>query len=165
MIPYEELVAALARWRARRGLPTGLGEYLGEPPGASAAFAAAYEPPVADHSADDVVELGGDLLDGSIDEALGDGHPPYSQEISLGEPLDDGDDLTAHSPDVPDAAEAMDLDDYGATAPEGTRPAGLAGLIATDDRPLDLDEPDLEPTSEARPPQAVARGRSRKRRR
>ena len=161
MIPYEELVAALARWRARRGLPTGLGDYLGEPPGAAAALAAAaYEPPVADHGHDDVVELGGDLVEGSIDDPL-EGHPPYSQEISLGEPLDDGDDLTGHGHD----AEAMELEAYGATAPEGTRPAGLAGLIATDNRPLDPDEPDPEPTSEARPPQAVARGRSRKRRR
>lgn len=162
MIPYEELVAALARWRARRGLPTGLGDYLGEPPGAAAALAAAaYEPAVADHRHDDVVELGGDLVEGSIDDPLGDGHPPYSQEISLSEPLDDGEELTAHGPDV----EAMELEAYGATAPEGTRPAGLAGLIATDDRPLDPDEPDPEPTSEAQPPQAAARGRSRKRRR
>lgn len=160
MIPYEELVAALARWRARRGLPTGLGDYLGEPPGASAALAASYQSPVADHGHDDVVELGGDLVDGSIDDPLGDGHPPYSQEISLGEPLDDGDDLVAHAHE----AEAMEIEAYGATAPEGTRPAGL-GLIATDDRPLDPDEPDPEPTSESRPPQAVARGRSRKRRR
>ena len=31
MIPYEDLVAALSRWRARQGLPSGPGDYLGEP--------------------------------------------------------------------------------------------------------------------------------------
>ena len=31
MIPYEELVSALSRWRARQGLPSGPGDYLGEP--------------------------------------------------------------------------------------------------------------------------------------
>ena len=31
MIPYEELVAALASWRQRQGLPAGPADYLGEP--------------------------------------------------------------------------------------------------------------------------------------
>src|ERR1051326_5241567 len=39
MIPYEELVTALARWRARQGLPTGPGDYLGEPAPASYNYA------------------------------------------------------------------------------------------------------------------------------
>jgi hypothetical protein len=31
MIPYDELVAALASWRQRQGLPAGPADYLGEP--------------------------------------------------------------------------------------------------------------------------------------
>jgi hypothetical protein len=162
MIPYEELVAALSRWRARRGLPTGLGDTLGEAPVPVASYTrTAYEPPVADHSADDVVELsGGDLGEGSIDDPLADGPPPYSQEISLGEPLDDGDDLGhGHA-----SLEARDVEDYGGTAPEETRPAGLAGLISSELDDVPADEPGSEPVAEARPAPA-ARGRSRKRRR
>lgn len=90
MIPYEELVTALARWRARRGLPTGLGDYLGEPAQPAPAYDA--QTAVAEHGPDDVVEIGDELLDGSIEEP-----PAYSYETGdgmdpggarWGEPLD-----------------------------------------------------------------------------
>ncbi|SRR6266545_8066392 len=64
MIPYEELAVALARWRARHGLPTGLADYIGEP----APAAAMRVLPPSDHSRDDVVEIGDDLLDAEVEE-------------------------------------------------------------------------------------------------
>src|SRR5690606_28811318 len=41
MIPYEELAAALTRWRARQGLPTGPADFLGEAPPATFDYLAA----------------------------------------------------------------------------------------------------------------------------
>jgi hypothetical protein len=43
MIPYEELVSALAMWRERNGLPVGAADYLGEPPAPEPVSFAAYE--------------------------------------------------------------------------------------------------------------------------
>jgi hypothetical protein len=77
MIPYEELVTALARWRARRGLPTGLGDYLGEPAQPAPAYDA--QTAVAEHGPDDVVEIGDELLDGAIEEP-----PAYDYESDAG---------------------------------------------------------------------------------
>ncbi|HTE55327.1 MAG TPA: hypothetical protein VK698_30950 [Kofleriaceae bacterium] len=157
MIPYEELVAALARWRARRGLPTGLGDYLGEPPVAAAAYD--YSPPVVDHSGDDVVELHDELLDGSIDEPV---PGVYAQDIALGEPLDDGDDPGAPLP----SRDAMDVEDFGPMAAEETRPAGLAGLVSSGlDDEAGQGPSDRDPGTAAAPPSPPARGRSRKRKR
>lgn len=65
MIPYEELVAALARWRARQGLPTGPADYLGEASTAPYDYVAA---PV-DHSQEDVVDLSDDMLEGVVEES------------------------------------------------------------------------------------------------
>lgn len=54
MIPYEELVSALAMWRERNGLPVGAADYLGEPPAPEPVSFAAYESrPI---TGDDVVE-------------------------------------------------------------------------------------------------------------
>lgn len=43
MIAYEDLVSALAAWRARNGLPVGAADYLGEPPPPEPVSFAAYE--------------------------------------------------------------------------------------------------------------------------
>jgi hypothetical protein len=69
MIPYEELVAALAHWRAKNGLPTGSAEYLGEMApitGMPMPIVTPSAPPPAQASQrqnelDDVVELGSEL--------------------------------------------------------------------------------------------------------
>jgi hypothetical protein len=45
MIPYDDLVAALASWRARQGLPTG--QLAGQPPAPAAAPKPAAAPPPA----------------------------------------------------------------------------------------------------------------------
>ncbi len=67
MIPYEELVAALATWRQRQGLPAGPADYLGEPAPASYDYQ-----PVAAAAAggygEDVVELSDDLMDSVVEE-------------------------------------------------------------------------------------------------
>ena len=65
MIPYEELVAALARWRARQGLPTGPADYLGE----ATTVPYDYVAPQADHSQEDVVNLSDDVLEGVVEES------------------------------------------------------------------------------------------------
>jgi hypothetical protein len=144
MIPYEELVVALARWRARRGLPTGLGDYLGEPaPAAAGAHDFQTPPAVADHSRDDVVELGDELLDGVVEDgALG----GYGEDEVAAQRAGNGESL-----------EPMDLADLGDHPSETTRPAGLAGLAApeVDAEPVP-GEP--EPGAEEQP---SAKGRSR----
>jgi len=67
VIPYEELVAALATWRQRQGLPAGPADYLGEPAPASYDYQ-----PVAGGAAggygEDVVELSDDLMDSVVEE-------------------------------------------------------------------------------------------------
>lgn len=142
MIPYEELVAALARWRARQGLPTGLGDYLGESaPPAHDAYAA------RDHSRDDVVELGDEHIEGMIESQLAHGN---------GNGLVDD--------DLPGLHDGPELVDYGAPGTEeSTKPAGLAGLIDAGSVNADLDAepaPDdhHDAPAEAKPP---AKGRSR----
>lgn len=62
MIAYEDLVAALASWRARNGLPTGPADYLGEPPPPAPVSFEAYE----DRSADEVVNLSDESLDAAV---------------------------------------------------------------------------------------------------
>lgn len=138
MIPYEELVAALARWRARHGLPTGLGDYLGEPPPPAHGGQA-----LRDHSRDDVVEIGDEHLEGMIESQV-------AHENGAGEH-----DLHDHGPD---------LVDFGAPGTEeSTKPAGLAGLIDPGTPPdVEIDaahEPDDHgPSAESKP---AAKGRSR----
>ena len=66
MIPYVELVAALATWRQRQGLPAGPADYLGEPAPASYDYQ-----PVAGAAGgygEDVVELSDDLMDSVVEE-------------------------------------------------------------------------------------------------
>lgn len=148
MIPYEELVTALARWRARHGLPTGLGDYLGEsapPPPAHGAQA------VRDYGRDEIVELGDEHIEGMIESQL----------------AHDGGAVAVDEHDLADAHDMPELVDFGAPgSEESTKPAGLAGLI--DPGPVagaDLDaalEPapddDHGPSAEPKPP---AKGRSR----
>jgi hypothetical protein len=101
MIPYEELVAALSRWRARRGLPTGLGDALSDPAGRGS----------FDHSRDAEVELGDEQIEGMVDAQEG--------EVA-------GDRAVADSELVGDRDSMME---FGALSDEATKPAGLAGLV------------------------------------
>ena len=64
MIPYDELVAALASWRQRQGLPAGPADYIGEP--APARYD--YAPAAGSGYGDDVVELSDDMMDSVVDE-------------------------------------------------------------------------------------------------
>jgi len=146
MIPYEELVAALARWRAERGLATGLSDYLGEPASA-ARVAYGYSAPVVvvDHSRDELVELAGDeLIDGVLEESRAESYSDADGEMPVEEP----------------AAEALDLDrlDFSEVddGSEETTPAGAS-------------YPDARPSSSngrrADAPQGKSqRGRNRRRR-
>jgi len=84
MIPYDELVAALASWRQRQGLQAGPSDYLGEPAqprydddyAASAGASGGY--------GEDVVELSDDMMDSVMEEQSN----PYSVEAV--ETVDDG---------------------------------------------------------------------------
>ena len=98
MIPYEQLVAALASWRQRQGLPAGPADYLGEPaepgaydyasaPPAESAYggdayggAAAYGNDAygASPYGEDVVELSDDMMDSVVEEPSS----PWSVEAS-----------------------------------------------------------------------------------
>ncbi|HKE14089.1 MAG TPA: hypothetical protein VKB80_04480 [Kofleriaceae bacterium] len=149
MIPYEELVAALARWRARRGLPTGLGDYLGEPARAS------FDPAQGDHSREDVVELGDEALEGELEPVHAYGAYAGEADMHAAADVGDGDDGFDRS------GESADLMEFGAPgSEESTRPAGLAGLVdgpgaAQGAAPAAPDGP--HGAVEAKPP---ARGRS-----
>jgi hypothetical protein len=145
MIPYEELVAALSRWRARRGLPTGLGDYLGEPP--------APEPEAALDHGHDVVQLDDELIDhveevGPRDYAYG--RPQYEDRSVQGYREEHG------------QVEVDELLDYHQPLQdEATRPAGLAGITHPGGEAEPVETDSGQPEGE-RP---VARGRSRNRRR
>lgn len=79
MIPYDELVAALASWRQRQGLPAGPADYLGEP---SQARYDDYPPAVSAPAgggygggySEDVVELSDEMMDSVVEEQSS----PYS---------------------------------------------------------------------------------------
>jgi hypothetical protein len=155
MIPYEELVSALARWRARRGLPTGLGDYLGEPARAS------FDAHSADHSRDDVVELGDEAIEGMVEPAMH-SHGDHAGEADYpvagdGEAGDDGFDVPERS----------DLMEFGAPgSEESTKPAGLAGLIdGPDDPAIDAAPPDERPRAAEPVPHAKGRSPRGRRRR
>lgn len=82
MIPYDELVAALASWRQRQGLPAGPADYLGEPAPAARydEYAAAASPAAGGGYGgaygEDVVELSDDMMDSVVEEQSN----PYSVE-------------------------------------------------------------------------------------
>lgn len=80
MIPYEQLVAALASWRQRQGLPAGPSDYLGEP--APAGYD--YAPAAGGGYGDDIVELSDDMMDSVVEEQSS----PYAVEAM--ETVDDG---------------------------------------------------------------------------
>ena len=92
MIPYEELVAALSRWRAAQGLPTGPADYLGEPAPVSYDYVSTAAP---EHGAygghggalahDDVVDLSDDMLDGVVEESQVDAYPQEAPAGGYGE--------------------------------------------------------------------------------
>jgi len=91
MIPYEQLVAALASWRQRQGLPAGPADYLGEPVAATAYDDAsggspgdAYGGGYAGAYGEDVVELSDDMMDSVVEEQSS----PWSVEAV--ETADDG---------------------------------------------------------------------------
>jgi hypothetical protein len=82
MIPYDELVAALASWRQRQGLPAGPADYLGEP---SQARYDDYAPATASGGyGEDVVELSDEMMDSVVEEPSS----PYSVEAV--ETVDEG---------------------------------------------------------------------------
>jgi hypothetical protein len=87
MIPYDELVAALASWRQRQGLPAGPADYLGEP--AQASRYDDYAPAAASGGyGEDVVELSDEMMDSVVEEQSN----PYSVEavemVDEGSPYD-----------------------------------------------------------------------------
>ena len=94
MIPYEELVAALAQWRQRQGLPAGPADYLGEPQQAGYDYTPS-EPAGGGYGAnvpygtggaygEDVVELSDDMMDSVVEEQSS----PFS--VDAMETVDDG---------------------------------------------------------------------------
>lgn len=94
MIPYEELVAALAQWRQRQGLPAGPADYLGEPQQAGYEYTPS-EPAGGGYGAnvpygtggaygEDVVELSDDMMDSVVEEQSS----PFS--VDAMETVDDG---------------------------------------------------------------------------
>ena len=94
MIPYEELVAALAQWRQRQGLPAGPADYLGEPQQAGYDYTPS-EPADGGYGAnvpygtggaygEDVVELSDDMMDSVVEEQSS----PFS--VDAMETVDDG---------------------------------------------------------------------------
>ena len=94
MIPYEELVAALAQWRQRQGLPAGPADYLGEPqqagydytPSEPADGGYGVNVPYGTGGAygEDVVELSDDMMDSVVEEQSS----PFS--VDAMETVDDG---------------------------------------------------------------------------
>jgi hypothetical protein len=141
MIPYEELVAALSRWRARRGLPTGLGDALNDP-AAGQSF---------DHSRDAEVELGDEQIEGMVDAHGGD---------VAGEPVAGYTDGEL----VGDQGSMMDF--AALPSDEPTKPAGLAGLVdLADADAATVIEPDpaAADQSEAAEPKPKRRGGRRRR--
>ena len=97
MIPYEDLVAALSRWRARQGLPSGPGDYLGEPSQVSYQGYVA-PPPSGSRPAAAVVEEEVEYMsDDLIEEQSRPGGPPYgdvetaeydtSSDVTYDEPI------------------------------------------------------------------------------
>ncbi|HUS65324.1 MAG TPA: hypothetical protein VMZ28_12305 [Kofleriaceae bacterium] len=101
MIPYEDLVAALSRWRARQGLPSGPGDYLGEPAQASYQGYVAPPPsgsrPMAAVVEDEVEYMNDDLLEESKP-----GGPPYgdveTQEYDTASDVTHDDPITYEAP-------------------------------------------------------------------
>lgn len=124
MIPYEQLVAALASWRQRQGLPAGPADYLGEPaetggydyasapPAESAYGGDAYgggygnEAYGASAYGEDVVELSDDMMDSVVEEPSS----PWSVEAS--ETADDGSGMS----------DTQDEGTYAEPEPEPPRP-------------------------------------------
>jgi hypothetical protein len=95
MIPYEELVAQLARWRAQQGLPTGPADYLGEPAPVSYDYVSSVAPGYRAETDDteDVVDMSEVVEEGSMpayegprDEwaASGDADPAYGGQAEYG---------------------------------------------------------------------------------
>jgi hypothetical protein len=79
MIPYEDLVASLSRWRARQGLPSGPGDYLGEP--VQTPYQGYVAPPPSGSRPaaavmDDELEYASDEL---LEEGSRPGGPPYGE--------------------------------------------------------------------------------------
>lgn len=77
MIPYEQLVAALASWRQRQGLPAGPADYLGEPAtapydyqpaAAGGGYGGGYSGGYGGGYGEDVVELSDDMMDSVVEE-------------------------------------------------------------------------------------------------
>ena len=132
MIPYEQLVAALASWRQRQGLPAGPADYLGEPAEAGAYDYASAPPADSAYGGDaygggaygseaygasaygeDVVELSDDMMDSVVEEPSS----PWSVEAS--EMVDDGSGMSQDTEDEGTYAEP----EPPAPAPEPEPPA------------------------------------------
>jgi hypothetical protein len=113
MIPYEQLVAALASWRQRQGLPAGPADYLGEP------AAAAYD----DESGQPAEgAYGGDPYGSGAYGNQGYGPSPYGEDVV--ELSDDMMDSVVEEPSSPWSVEASEMADDGSamsdTQDEGT---------------------------------------------
>jgi hypothetical protein len=89
MIPYEELVAALSRWRAAQGLPTGPADYLGEPAPVRYDYMSSAMPAQPGMVVqEDVVDLSDEMLDGVVEESQVDPYQPEAAAYDHGEAED-----------------------------------------------------------------------------
>lgn len=77
MIPYEDLVVALARWRQRQGLQAGPSDYLGEPAPASYDYA-----PAAAAPSDEVLDVSDEMMDHLMEDQSRPGFNPQEVQTS-----------------------------------------------------------------------------------
>lgn len=108
MIPYEDLVAALSRWRARQGLQSGPGDYLGEP--AAVQYQGYVAPPPSGSRpaaavVDEELEY---VTDDLLEEGSRPGGPPYG-DVETAE-YETANDDTRDDP-VGDEVETVSLED------------------------------------------------------
>lgn len=146
MIPYEELVSALAMWRERNGLPVGAADYLGEPPAPEPVSFAAYESrPAAPEGAElDVVE---DIpvSEEYVEAELGAG---YGDEYDI--PVDSAEDYGVAAEAADDLAPGA-ADEFGEAPPLDPNLAEAASEDQTvdpwagDEQPADAIEAEATP--------------------
>jgi hypothetical protein len=112
MIPYDELVAALASWRQRQGLPAGPADYLGEPP--QARYDDYAPASAAGGYGEDVVELSDEMMDSVVEEQSS----PYSVET-----VETVDDVARYDSDTQD----QDFESAVPVEPEPVKPEPTSG--------------------------------------
>ena len=97
MIPYHELVSALADWRTRQGLPTGAADYLGEhEPLTSAPLDGLAGVPLAEPTplVDDEPTLFGETVPGDLEPPVAEAAPSFDGTIDVDEEQIEADEVT-----------------------------------------------------------------------